>query len=175
MTIPAPVEFDEIGYIMELNDEEGIIVAVYRARQRGMTWTAIGLILRESTDTVATKYGFVDLLVADGLPPMRPTETVAVEEQPPPPRPDYSYLKTMTNEELVDIAKKMSQRIAIASSRRNANDAGLREAAMIVLCERDMPASQIAKLIGLSHQRTASLINKYYNRIEKEWEAQRAQ
>lgn len=151
---------------------KGLADAVRRAREKGMTWEAISVVLGLSHDDVLQRFGDIDKeLAIDDVP--QPAVQQQKFEEDPPMKPDFSALQAMSMEELSALGKATSTQISSNRRGRREYDVSLREAIVITLYQREVPTSTIAAIIGRSSQRISQIISDYYSRIEAEWEAKR--
>jgi hypothetical protein len=175
-----PQESQAIGHVMNgRNDNfagKGLADAVRRAREKGMTWESISVVLGLPINDVLQRFRYI---ADDELTPVIVQQPVVRQQEPQPleedapVKPDFSALQAMSIEELTALGTAASAQISSSRRNRPEYDIALREAIVVTLYQREVPTSAIAAAINRSSQRISQIVNGYYRRIEAEWEAQR--
>lgn len=180
---PEIDELDQIGRAMTALDREqaGLVRAVRLARAKGYTWDRIGAILGITRQGAWKRFKEVDAqLLQEGKALPGDADTMVEEPEPVkpvrPPRPaapvyDFSSLKALPTDEVI----AMADTLPADSKLFDAYLVALREAIVVTLYNREVNQRRIAEIIGKSRQRVSQMIVTYYNRVEQDWAAERAQ
>lgn len=162
-------------------DRLGLSQAVRHARARGFTWAKISTILGLNQDDVRQRFEQVDAeLRKEGIqlpndevtPATKQPDTVTlVPKQPEPVAYDFSGLRSLPEQELIDLAKKLPTTGNLMDPYLRAQ----REAIVVELYRRNWSQTKIAALINKSSQRVSQIVGQYHNRLAQEWKRQRAQ
>jgi len=174
--LPDVDELEQIGKTMEApatQKQVNLLQVITQARSRGFTWSSIATILGVSTREARRRFGEIDnQLRAEGH--QLPEDAVPAPASVPEPEPIPDFLSTfgaMTNEEIIAQADRLPRD---GTKLQDSYLKALREAIVVTLYKRDLHQPKIAEIIGVSSQRISQLIAIYYDRVEREWKAERA-
>lgn len=171
---PNVDELERIGKTVEAIEQENVTLlhAVSKARSRGFSWADIATVLGISAREVRQQFHEVDdQLRAEGY--HLPKDAAPPPAPEPEPIPDFfAAFATMPSEEVIAQAEQLPRD---GTKLHDLRLKALREAIVVTLYKRDFLQPKIAEIIGVSSQRVSQLIGIYYDRIEREWAAERAQ